>query len=78
VRRAGGCKLTVGRWHGTILAKLALVPQNLINAYANGPASPKDGQYKEGDLVANFPGCDKDNRDCAKEQQPFLDTMQKA
>jgi mannan polymerase II complex MNN11 subunit len=78
VRHAVGRKLTVSRWHGTILAKLALVPQNLINAYANGPASPKDGQYKEGDLVANFPGCDKDNRDCAKEQQPFFDAMPKA
>ncbi|KAI4694888.1 uncharacterized protein J4E84_001511 [Alternaria hordeiaustralica] len=59
------------QWHGTILAKLAMVPQNLLNAYATGPASPKDGQFTEGDLVANFPGCDKDGRDCAKEQEQF-------
>jgi mannan polymerase II complex MNN11 subunit len=59
------------RWHGTILAKLAMVPQNLLNAYASGPANPKDGQFKEGDLVANFPGCDKDNRNCAKEQEAY-------
>jgi mannan polymerase II complex MNN11 subunit len=59
------------RWHGTILAKLAIIPQNLLNAYASGPANPEDGQFKEGDLVANFPGCDKDGRDCAKEQEIF-------
>lgn len=67
--------LTVRRWHGTILAKLALVPQNMLNSYASGPANPKHGKYKEGDLVANFPGCDKDKRDCADEQQPFFDIL---
>ncbi|KAI5375468.1 hypothetical protein J4E82_005891 [Alternaria postmessia] len=59
------------QWHGTILAKLAMVPQNLLNAYATGPAAEKDGQYKDGDLVANFPGCDKDGKTCAKEQEAF-------
>ena len=63
------------RWHGTILAKLAIVPQNTLNAYASGPASPRDGQFQDGDLVANFPGCDKDGRDCAKEHQPFFDIL---
>jgi mannan polymerase II complex MNN11 subunit len=70
--------LTQSRWHGTILAKLAMIPQNLINAYANGPAAPQNGQFKEGDLVANFPGCDKDGRDCAKEQQPYFEALEKA
>jgi mannan polymerase II complex MNN11 subunit len=70
--------LTQTRWHGTILAKLAMIPQNLINAYANGPAAPQNGQFKEGDLVANFPGCDKDGRDCAKEQQPYFEALEKA
>lgn len=64
------------QWHGTILAKLAMVPQKLLNAYAVGPAS-ENGQFKNGDLVANFPGCDKDGRDCAKEQQPYFDVMEK-
>jgi len=68
--------LTVYRWHGTILAKLAMVPQNLINAYANGPAAPQNGQFKNGDLVANFPGCDKDDRSCAKEQEPYFDMLE--
>ncbi|EAT84983.2 hypothetical protein SNOG_07517 [Parastagonospora nodorum SN15] len=66
------------QWHGTILAKLAMVPQNLINSYANGPAAPENGIHKQGDLVANFPGCDKDGRDCAKEHQPFFDALERA
>jgi mannan polymerase II complex MNN11 subunit len=64
------------RWHGTILAKLAMVPQNLINAYASGPASPKDGVYEKGSLVANFPGCDKEGRSCVQEQQPYFDILE--
>lgn len=65
------------QWHGTILAKLAMVPQNLLNAYATGPASAKDGQFKEGDLVANFPGCDRDGRVCAKEQEAFWASLER-
>ncbi|KAL5115976.1 putative alpha-1,6-mannosyltransferase mnn11 [Pleosporales sp. CAS-2024a] len=66
------------QWHGTILAKLAMIPQNLLNSYANGPAAPQNGQYKNGDLVAHFPGCDKDGRSCAKEQQPYFEALEKA
>jgi mannan polymerase II complex MNN11 subunit len=73
----GDGTLTFSRWHGTILAKLAMIPQNLINAYANGPANPQNGQFTDGDLVANFPGCDKDDRSCAKEQQPYLAVSEK-
>jgi mannan polymerase II complex MNN11 subunit len=62
------------RWHGTILAKLALIPQNTLNAYVSGPANQKHGAYKEGDLVANFPGCGKDHT-CATEQKPFFDIL---
>lgn len=60
------------QWHGTILAKLAMVPQNMLNAYTTGPANPKNGQYKDGDLVASFPGCDKEKRNCASEMEPML------
>lgn len=70
--------LTRSRWHGTILAKLALIPQNLLNSYATGPFNPKFGKYKEGDLVANFPGCARDKPDCAAEQQAFFDILDKA
>jgi mannan polymerase II complex MNN11 subunit len=54
-----------------------MVPQNLLNSYANGPANPQNGQHKQGDLVANFPGCDKDQRSCAGEQQPYFDVLAK-
>lgn len=66
------------QWHGTILAKLAMVPQNLLNAYASGPAAPTDGQFRDGDLVAVFPGCDRESRDCAKEMQSFFDALDRA
>ncbi|KAF2639133.1 alpha-1,6-mannosyltransferas-like protein subunit [Massarina eburnea CBS 473.64] len=62
------------QWHGTILAKLALVPQNLLNAYGSGPAHAKYGTFKEGDLVANFPACARDNK-CADEMKPFFDIL---
>ncbi|KAK4214447.1 hypothetical protein QBC37DRAFT_283736 [Rhypophila decipiens] len=42
------------QWHPTILAKMAIVDQNVINSYSNG----KTGQeYKEGDLAVRFPDC---------------------
>ncbi|KAH7117026.1 alpha-1,6-mannosyltransferase-like protein subunit [Dendryphion nanum] len=63
------------QWHGTILAKLALIPQNLINSYASGPANPKNGDFTDGDLVANFPGCGKENGNCVEEMQPFFDRL---
>jgi hypothetical protein len=66
--------LTTTRWHGTILAKLAMVPQSLFNAYVSGPHADK-GQYKEGDLVASFPGCDKEGRSCVEEQKPFFEVL---
>jgi mannan polymerase II complex MNN11 subunit len=52
-----------------------MIPQNVINAYVSGPANPKNGQYKEDDLVANFPGCDRDKRSCAEEMKPFFDIL---
>jgi mannan polymerase II complex MNN11 subunit len=55
-----------------------MVPQNLLNAYATGPASEKDGHFSEGDLVANFPGCEKHGRDCAKEQESFWKMIETA
>ncbi|KAF1836870.1 alpha-1,6-mannosyltransferas-like protein subunit [Decorospora gaudefroyi] len=64
------------QWHGTILAKLAIVPQNILNAYASGPASDTNGSFNEGDLVANFPGCDRDARDCFKEQHAYWEILE--
>jgi len=71
--------LTRSRWHGTILAKLALVPQNVINSYPsnNGRNPAKDGLYNEGDFVTNFGDCDTNDRDCEREMDPYLDKMRK-
>lgn len=55
-----------------------MIPQNMLNAYASGPASPNNGQFSAGDLVAVFPGCDKDGRNCAKDQQKFFEALEKA
>jgi mannan polymerase II complex MNN11 subunit len=66
----------LNRWHGTILAKLALVPQNIFNAYASGPAHLKHGQYKEGDLIAVFSGCDRDKWSCDDEMRPFFEKLE--
>ncbi|KAJ9623546.1 putative alpha-1,6-mannosyltransferase mnn11 [Taxawa tesnikishii (nom. ined.)] len=58
------------QWHGTILAKLALIPQRILNSYTTGST---EGVYQEGDFVANFHGCQRDpNRKCEEEMQPLL------
>ncbi|KAF2154205.1 glycosyltransferase family 34 protein [Myriangium duriaei CBS 260.36] len=49
------------QWHGTILAKMALVPQRMLNSYVEPPDATKPlkevNAYAEGDFVANFDGC---------------------
>lgn len=55
-----------------------MIPQDLLNSYATGPANPKFGPFKDGDLVANFPGCAREKPDCAHEQSAFLDKLEKA
>ncbi|KAI9726829.1 MAG: hypothetical protein M1828_000685 [Chrysothrix sp. TS-e1954] len=42
------------QWHGTVLARMALVPQKLLNAYTKGS---KEQAYVEGDYIAHFHGC---------------------
>lgn len=61
------------------MAKLALVPQNVMNSYAsnNGRNPAKEGLYTEGDFVTNFGDCDKNDRDCEREMDPYLDKMRK-
>ncbi|KAE8144930.1 galactosyl transferase GMA12/MNN10 family-domain-containing protein [Aspergillus avenaceus] len=61
------------QWHPTILARLALVPQRIINAYSKDSSSAGvDGNYKDGDLVIRFFGCDTDTkRSCEKEMDPY-------
>ncbi|KAL8748073.1 MAG: hypothetical protein Q9184_007513 [Pyrenodesmia sp. 2 TL-2023] len=64
------------QWHPTILTKLALVPQRLLNSYGVNIASRggKDVMYKDGDFIVRLVGCDLDqNRNCEKEFEPFYE-----
>ncbi|KAK3650920.1 putative alpha-1,6-mannosyltransferase mnn11 [Elasticomyces elasticus] len=61
------------QWHGTILAKLALVPQRVLNSYTRETGGNADGIYGEGDFIANFHGCQRDpNRNCEEEMRPLM------
>lgn len=42
------------QWHPTILSKLAIVPQQLFNAYSH---DNRGRAYQKGDLVVRFEGC---------------------
>ena len=58
------------QWHPTILTKLALVPQRLLNSYNVdiGSRGGKGVMYKEGDFVERLVGCELDqNRNCERE-----------
>ena len=60
----------VVQWHPTILTKLALVPQYLLNSYGVDIQSRggKDVMYKEGEFVVRLVGCELDQaRYCEKE-----------
>ncbi|KAH8428295.1 putative alpha-1,6-mannosyltransferase subunit [Aspergillus melleus] len=61
------------QWHPTVLARLALIPQRVINSYSkDSSGAAVDGTYKEGDLVLRFFGCDTDpKRNCEKEMEPY-------
>ncbi|QIW97155.1 hypothetical protein AMS68_002673 [Peltaster fructicola] len=60
------------QWHGTVLAKLALVPQRIINSYAVAKTDA-GGAYQEGDFIANFHGCAREKgRNCEEEMRPML------
>ncbi|KAK6435796.1 putative alpha-1,6-mannosyltransferase mnn11 [Oleoguttula sp. CCFEE 5521] len=62
------------QWHGTVLSKLALVPQRVLNGYTKEVAgSEEEGRYQEGDFIANFHGCARDpKRDCEMEMKPLM------
>jgi len=60
------------QWHGTVLTKLALVPQRTLNSYTKGEAEER---YSDGDFVAHLHGCDKDDtgRSCENELTPLYE-----
>lgn len=61
------------QWHPTVLARLALIPQRVINAYSKDSSDAAiDGTYKDGDLVLRLFGCETDaKRNCEKEMEPY-------
>ncbi|KAL8939957.1 MAG: hypothetical protein Q9216_003063 [Gyalolechia sp. 2 TL-2023] len=69
------------QWHPTILTKLALIPQRLLNSYSVDVSSRggKDVMYKDGDFVARFVGCEAEqNRDCEKEFEPYYEKWKRS
>jgi mannan polymerase II complex MNN11 subunit len=71
--------LTCRRWHGTILAKLALVPQNIMNSYSSKDtgAASANGIFKDKDFIINFGDCDDPARSCELEMRPWFKKAQK-
>ncbi|KAL4872957.1 hypothetical protein BDV12DRAFT_161051 [Aspergillus spectabilis] len=67
------------QWHPTVLARLALIPQRVINAYSeDSPGAAADGTYKDGDLIIRFFGCDIDpKRNCESELVPYYNLWAK-
>ena len=56
------------QWHPTILAKLALVDQRVLNAYSQGEHG---ATYQPGDLAVRFYEC-QSPQDCEKEAEQYL------
>lgn len=66
------------QWHPTILSRLGLVPQHILNSYSRGPATEKTTSgktdiYKEGDFVVNFAKCGTtaSQPKCEDEAKPY-------
>lgn len=62
------------QWHPTILTKLALIPQRLINSYNIDIASRggKKAMYGDDDFVVRFVGCELDkDRNCEREMDHY-------
>lgn len=62
------------QWHPTVLARTALVPQRILNAYSKDStgASP-GGTYKDGDFVVRFPSCEhSEDLDCPEMEAYYM------
>ena len=74
------------QWHGSVLSRMILVPQRILNAYTEG--ADEEEKYQDGDFVANMIGCfdgqggyGDPNRVCEEEAKPlhqkFLEKLKK-
>ncbi|KAI9783042.1 MAG: hypothetical protein M1835_003890 [Candelina submexicana] len=69
----------VVQWHPTILSKLVLVPQRIMNSYGRESAGGDENRlYKAGDFVVRLPGCDAPDakRSCEGEMAPYFTEWQ--
>ncbi|KAL2117139.1 hypothetical protein VTJ04DRAFT_9307 [Mycothermus thermophilus] len=62
------------QWHATILSRVALVEQRVLNAYNKGANGAQE--YKDGDLVVRFPGCE--GAACETETRAFVQAWKRA
>lgn len=64
------------QWHPTILARMAIVDQNVLNSYNTGE---RGAEYKNGDIAVRFPGCAKGGpQACEVEAQGYVQHWRKA
>ncbi|KAL2265708.1 hypothetical protein VTJ83DRAFT_6808 [Remersonia thermophila] len=61
------------RWHSTILSRVAIVDQHVLNAYNKGAGGQ---EYKDGDLVVRFPSCS--GKACETETRAFVQAWRRA
>lgn len=61
------------QWHPTILTRLALVPQRVMNAYHQLSPGQKGGYvYQDDDFLVRFVGCEVDaSRNCEQEMEGY-------
>jgi len=58
------------QWHPTILSRMAIIDQRVINSYAKGG---EEEEYKDGDLVIRFPDCAAtEPEECETQSQVFV------
>lgn len=65
------------QWHPTILSKLALLPQRMLNSYSK---PDKGREYQTGDLVVRFQKCMKSlkNPTCEKDAEAYTSAWRTA
>lgn len=65
------------QWHPTILSRMAIVHQRIMNAFVKSDSTNEESAYKDGDFVVRFPECDNpDKKNCETLSQPFSQEWQ--
>jgi hypothetical protein len=55
-----------------MLAKLAIVPQNIMNSYHESLSKQASATYKPGDFVISFGNCEAE---CSELMEPFVNQL---